>query len=76
VPDSGLFPGLLREFLYQIDLIVLLSRIAPARCLLSADKTSLTWADNHMRRGKTIFAKLIFVENSENIGRKFLSPSF
>jgi hypothetical protein len=68
-----LFPGLLREFLYQIDLIVLLSRIAPARCLLSADKIFPTWADNGMMPGKRIFTKRIFIENNGNRGRKFLS---
>jgi hypothetical protein len=79
VPDTGLFPGLLREFLYQIDLIVLLSRIAPARNACRARQVSvvlLLRPDDCMGCGKSNFDFGGFVENKGNRGEKFLSSAF
>jgi hypothetical protein len=79
VPDTGLFPGLLREFFYQIDLIVLLSRIAPARNACRARQVSvvlLLRPDDCMGFGKSNFKSGGFVENSGNRGQEFLSPQF
>jgi hypothetical protein len=65
-----LFPGLLREFLYQIDLIVLLSRIAPARKSLPAPTSLLPGsilararAETSMEFGNALINKQIQVEN-------------
>jgi hypothetical protein len=64
-----LFPGLLREFLHQIDLMVLLSRIAPARFFLSADKMFFL-PEPILARGvaKAISEWGSFVENRGNRG--------
>jgi hypothetical protein len=75
---SGLFPGLLREFLHWIDPMVLLSRIAPARNACRARQVSVSLLlrpDDCMGFVKSNLEFGDFVENSGNRGRKFLSPA-
>jgi hypothetical protein len=71
MPDPGLFPGLLREFLHWIDPMVLLSRIAPARnaCRARQESVSLLLRpDDCMGFGKSNFKFGGFVENKANKG--------
>ena len=75
IPDC--LPVCNREFLYQIDLIVLLSRIAPARNACRARQVSVSLLlrpDDCMGFGKSNLDFRGFIENSGNRGRKFLSP--
>jgi hypothetical protein len=68
-PISGLFPGLLREFLHWIDPMVLLNRIAPARNACRARQESvflILRPDDCMGFGKSNPEFGGFVENSGN----------